>query len=543
MKSALLATVLIALIVPCTTAQAVAGNGQRVRATDDPVVADIECILAESGSLFLSYASPYSDGELRAALDRVDPDTLSDEGRARYDNALAALRPDPKYASGNLGAKAGVRVAADLDWRSDEAVPWALGYQERPSFLALPVEGWAGESFYGYFEPALRRDFYSVSLPVARLSVPNYTSVPIDFLGADGNFPFRSFGAAGGDFWSLRLGRDRLSLGSMGEDNLVVSSRTEWYDFARLTLFFRAFQYSAYVVQLQPQRNLYVHRADFLVFDRLSIGLTEGILVGYAAPELRYLNPFMIFHGFEAWNDEGVPMEGVTSGGLPAPAGTSGIGSMLGLEVNYNPARYLTLTLQYQFNAGRDPLKMLLWPDLTGEIPNSAAYLLGAKLRAPWKGGYIKGTLCGVYTEPFDMVLSNDNISYIYRRPSNSSYSQAPIEGWIGFPEGPDCILASASLGYETASHASAALSASYRWKGSNDLGTVYARTAANAAMRTPTGTVEGRFRVGADFGLPLGIHWKASAAAYYTHRANPKNAIGAEDQSVELMAGIRLAL
>ena len=391
------------------------------------------------GQPFLSYAAPYSDRELRAALDRVDPDRLSDEGRAKYDAALAALRPDPGYRSGRLGASASVVADLDVNWRSDESVPWVQGYQERPSFLALPLEAWAGEGVYGFSELALRRDYWSINLPVADLSMPNVTSVPIDFIGCDGNFPFRAFGAAGGDFWSFRAGRDRLSLGSMGEDNLVVSSKTKWYDYARLTLFFRDFQYSAYMVQLDTERNLYMHRLDFLFFDRLSVGLTKGLLVGQAPPELRFFNPLMIYHGYEAWNGETIATGDATTGGVkrrrrpPASAPCSASSSTAIPRATSPSSRSTSSTRAATRSrccvARRDE-----------RIPNSAAYLLGAKLRAPWHGGYLKGELCGVYSEPFDMILANDDISFIYRRHANSGYSSAPIEEWIGFSEGPDCI-------------------------------------------------------------------------------------------------------
>lgn len=518
-------------------------NAQRVRALDDPLVADVEDLLLESGSLFLSYSSPYSDAELRAALDRVDPDRLSEEGKAKLDSALAALRPDPLYVSGPLGVKAGLLVNLDLNWRSNESVPWVLDYQERPNFLSVPIELWAGNGVYGYFEPALKRDYWADNLPLADLSVPNITSVPIDFIGTDGNFPFRAFASGGGDFWNFRLGRDKLSLGGMGDDNLVVNSRTEWYDYARLSLFFRDFQYSAYMIQLEPERNLYMHRADVLLFDRLSLGFTEGLLVGQAPPELRFFNPLMIFHGYESWNDEPALPAGTTSGGQSTTTSTTGVGSMLGVEVDYDPWRYLTIVAQYQFNAGRDPIKMLLWPDATSEIPNSAAYLLGAKLRAPWRGGYLRGQLLGAYSEPFDMILANDQVSYIYSRPANSGYISQPIQEWIGFSEGPDCILVSGSFGYETASRASVELSASYRWKGQNGFGTYYQLSQADAALRTPTGIVEGRFRIGACAAYPFADHWKASAAVYYTTRVNADNVSGANDQSVELMAGLGFSL
>jgi len=519
------------------------GNFQRVRSLDDPIVADIEDILIESGSVFLSYASPYSDQELRDALDRIDPQKLSEAGMDKYNRSREALRPAPQYRSGKLGLKLGLEANLDGNWRSDENVPWVLGYQERPSFLSLPVEAWASDSVYGYFDPAWQRDYYSVNLPVSELSVPNYTSVPIDLIGSDVNFPFRSFGALGGDFWRFNIGRDRLSIGSMGEDNLVVNSETEWYDYARLTLFFRDLQYSAYMVQLDTDRYLYMHHLDLLFFDRLSLGLTEGILVGYDSPQLRYLDPLMVFHGYIAWNDEPYPTGATTGDGKATATQPSGIGSMLGLELNYNIVRYVTLTAQYQFNAGQDPLKMLLWPDTTSEIPNSDAVLVGAKLRMPLDRGYLKGFLCGVYAEPYDMVLGTDAISYIYRRDSNSSYSGDSIEEWIGFSEGPDCVFVSGSLGYEFPDRASIEALASYRWKGENDLDTVYAWSTENASKEAPTGTVEGRLRLGVKASYPLAPSWSIDGAAYYTHRSNAANILGSEDQSVELMLGLGLKL
>ena len=541
---AVLAALSLALATQGTlAAEALDGNFQRVRSLDDPTVADIEDILIESGSVFLSYASPYSDQELRDALDRIDPQKLSEVGREKYNRARAALRPAPRYSSGDIGLNIGLEANLDANWRSDESVPWILGYQERPSFLSLPVESWAGENVYGYFEPAWRRDYYSVNLPVSELSVSNYTSVPIDLIGSDVNFPFRSFGAVGGDFWRLNVGRDRLSIGSMGEDNLVVNSQTEWYDYARLTLFSRDLQYSAYMVQLDTDRYLYMHHLDLLFFDRLSFAFTEGLLVGYDSPQLRYFNPLMIFHGYISWNDEPCPADATTGNGTATAANPSGVGSMLGLELNYNLASYVTLTAQYQFNAGRDPIKMLLWPNTTSEIPNSDAVLVGAKLRVPYEKGYIKGFLCGVYAEPYDMVLGTDEISYIYRRDSNSSYPGGPIDEWIGFSEGPDCVFVSGSLGYEFLDSASIDFLASYRWKGENDLDTVYAWSSANASKVAPTGTVEGRLRLGVKASYPLAPSWSIAGAAYYTHRSNADNILGSEDQSVELMLGLGLKL
>jgi hypothetical protein len=522
-------------------------NGQRVRALDDPIVRDLEDILTESGTLFLSYAAPYSDSELHEALGRVDPDKLSDAGRIKYDRIREALKPDPGYTSGPLTARADLDAALDANYRTNEDIPWVLGYQKRPSFLDLSAQAWIGSWAYGYTSASLKRDYRAVNDKLSELSIPNFTSLPIDFEDTDGSFPFRAFGAAGGDYWNFRIGRDKLSLGSMGDDNLVVSSSVEWYDYARLAFFFRDFEYSGYLVQLGSERNLYMHRVDFLCFDRLSVGITEGMLVGNASPQLRYFNPLMIFHGYQAWHDDTI--SNPTSGGVAVDpvtyASITGVGSMLGVELNYTPFRYFTFIAQYQFNAGRDLIKMLLWPNAVSDMPNSAAYLLGAKLRAPLWSGFVRGELCGVYSEPFDMILGNDLVSYIYRRElnSNSPGDEQYAQEWIGFSEGPDCILVSGKLGYESLDKKELDLALSYRWKGQNDFDTVYAWTTANAAERTPTGIVEGRFRIGPTGSLQLGSLWSISAGCFYTFRTNADYVMNATDQSVELMLGLRFHL
>jgi hypothetical protein len=529
-----------------THAEGLDDNKQRVLAIDDPIVNDTQDILVEAGIPFLSYAAPYSAGELLGEINRIDIEGLSPEGMKKYERVRLALAPRPKYRTDPFGVSLAPEANLDVNWRSNEGIPWVLGYQERPSLIALPIELWGGSRFYGYFEPALRRDYYSVNLPVAELKGGvNWTSIPIDLECADMNFPFRSFGTVGGDYWSFRIGRDKLSFGGVGEDNLIVSSKAEWYDYARLSLFFRDFQYSGYVVQLDTDRYLYLHRVDLLLFSKLSLGLTEGCLVGQDSLQLRYLNPLMIFHGYQAWNDERIAAGTTTSGGVATTKETSGVGSELGLEADYALSRYVSIEGQFQFNAGQDPLglKKLFWPAAMNALPTDAAYLLGAKVRVPILGGYLRGDLCGVYSTPYDMILENDDISYIYRRNSNSNYGHQTIEEWIGFSEGPDCILAKGSLGYETLRGVDVALSASYRWKGENDLDTVYSTTAANAEKTTPTGVVEGRLRLGADMSLPIFHGLALSAAAYYTHRANADHIQDSTDQSVELMIGVKASL
>jgi hypothetical protein len=515
-------------------------NAQKIRPVGSAVADDLESIYAESGKTILSPTFPLPDAEIRGLLDRIDPAGLSEAGRAAYDRILAALNEKPKFSSGSLGFTAGAALNLEGNWRSDDDIPWIDGYSKRAPLVSVPLEFWFGNSVYGFSDFAAKEDPNAVNYGFSGSTGVNAMDMVAHPLVFDMNFPFRTLMSAGGDYWTVTIARDKLSMGGAGDDNLTISSNAEFYDFARFSLFTPSFKYSGLVAELNVNRYLYLHRLDFSLFDRVSIGLTEGTLVGHAPLELRYFNPLMVFHGYLPWDDYDANGDGSNDF-------QKGTGSELGIEVNASPWRYTDLFFQFQMNEIEDPFKLIFWPNAVSDIPNGYGALAGAKVRYPLGTGFLRVSGLVVYTTPYDYILAgttastdpanlNSNISYLYDRPLHSNMSGDKYSAqWIGFEYGPDTVLWKGSVGYDFFRGPLVSLDGALRFSGENGIDSVNNRSAEDSAKKTPSGIVETSLVFGASatwspkpwLSIGSGLHW--------TGRWNAGNVRNAKDNSWEL--------
>ena len=432
-------------------------NDQKIRPLNDPVYDLIETLSLEVGRPLLSSTPPVSDARIRSILKSIDPDSLSTAGKEAWALISKELAEQPLIRAPFSGFSAGLTTTPEIAWRSDENVPWMNRYEVRPPALVVPLEIWFGPSVYGYSELDLAQDPNAVAAAPGTGIGFNLADMLAQPLGIDTTFPFRAFLNAGGEWWSFTIGRDKLTLGSAGELNLTVSSSPEFYDFGRLSFFGPNLAYTILMIQLEPERNLYLHRLDFRPWDWISIGLTEATLVGAAPRELRYFNPFMIFHGYIAWNE------------YPAAGFANGVGSEAGIELNVTPTKGLDLYGQFQMNAIEDPLKLFFWPSQVSQMPDSFGALTGFKLRLPFGRNYLIANGTVAYTTPFDYILTANDISYVYMRPAHSNYPGSLYSSsWIGMLDGPDTILGQLSVGYERPGLSTVSLEMIWRAQGEN---------------------------------------------------------------------------
>jgi len=542
-------------------------NRQKIRSLDDPVWDDLHAVLLDAGRVEVSPTPPYPDSRILAELDAIDPAALSQPAREARSRILDELSESLPLRAGPASGRVGLEATPAVDWRSSNSTPWIDGYADRKPLLSIPFEIAFADSVYGYSALALKADPNLVAagpLTPGGFNVAEIAAAPI---GIDATFPFRAFGSVGGSWWNFQIGRDRLSMGSAGPWNLTISSAAEFYDFARLSLFGPSFAYSGLVVQLNPDRNIYMHRFDLRFGGGLSLGVTEGTLIGQAPLELRYLNPLMVFHGFQSWSDYEYLGIGYKEGSA----------SEIGLEINWSPIPWFSLSAQYEMNQISDPLKMLFWSGTVSEIPDGESLLGSLSLRVPVENAFIVVKMTGAYTTPLDYlstgtVLSNalgnllsspteSPISWIYDRPTKSN----PISGasstvtrslsWIGFSEGPDTILAALSAGLDAGSAWSVLGDLEWKAKGAeNSFATVNDWDKPNptlATLTTPSGTVEYDLVAGitARTGLPpltAGLRCSVSGAVHWTGRWNagvPVHVSGSFDQSWEIDAAATFAL
>jgi hypothetical protein len=239
----------------------------------------------------------------------------------------------------------------------------------------------------------------------------------------DGNFPLRAFAAAGGSWWNFQLGRDRLYYGTGHMGSLSISDNSAFYEFMRLSLFSRFFKYSFLINQLplviseyvdnkydehkeilerSTQRYFYLHRLDITLFNRLSVGFMEGLMVGNSGLEIRYLNPLVIFHNFySAWDYENKDKTGDLTG------------SFLSLELNWNIIRSLAVYGQFTMNQLITSYKADRWPD---QPPNGLAYMAGTRFTHSFENWGAVFFLEFIYTDPYAYISPSPFSSFIQMR-------------------------------------------------------------------------------------------------------------------------------
>jgi hypothetical protein len=478
-----------------------ADNLRRILPYDSPVVAQLSSIYLEQGKVPLSSAGPYSLDEVSLMLERIDPDTLSTAGSRAYEEIAAAVREAEKDGDAGRGdAVKGNPIS--VAWHPSVAlegylhtnqVPaetrWEYGYNQRQPLVSLPIEVSVGQGFFGAFDLNLKERHDTLN---ASLVASNPTNWYEDAAYIDLQFPFRAFVAAGGPNWSLSLGRDRFSWGIGQTGNLIVSDSPDYYDFARLTGYWRRFKYSGLWLGLASQhdvynappvnsiaetytnhpRNFLFHRIDIAVFDRLSVAIMEGILVGGVPLDLVYFNPVMIFHNLFRWHDAS---------------------SILALEATFNPWRYMELYGEFVLNEFATGFERERYP--ADAIPNAFGCLAGVRARVPLGAGYLDGGGEFVYVNPWMYIRENDLTSYGWHR---YQWSDVPgsaqwVSACLGYGEGPDSMVAAGWVGYEAPGAYSFGVDFRMSWKGINTLDTDWTKGADAAALVAPTGTPETR--------------------------------------------------
>ncbi|GHV86318.1 hypothetical protein AGMMS50230_19260 [Spirochaetia bacterium] len=475
----------------------------------DPLLEDLRAVVREAGSSFLSLTPPLSSDEVMAVLDEIDSGALSESGRRRYQRILDNMVPVLRYQSESPAFAVAVHVNAALEgrWRSNTSVPWLKQDTTSPALIGLPVHLFFGKRVELFIEPEAAADPWYYNNPVSSWG----TNVPWEARRFDLNVPLRAFAATGGEWWNFQLGRDKLSFGPGRTGNLAVSDNPDYYDFARLSFFSRVLKYSILVTQMPlsvdelladasllpglkavsdltetTNRYFYLHRLDMKFFKKLSIGLSEGVMVGNSPLELRYLNPLMVFHSFFSWRDYG--QWGTDEGDL--------IGSLFSLDLEWAFRPGWALYGQVVMNEFSTPYETNRFPD---QPPPGMGYLLGAEYQFSLASWSVSCYAELVYTDPFLYTLSSPFGSMIWMRRSSDLGNKDLRYAWFGHGEGRDMFLA--ALGF-SADSAKCFLSMDISFKRQGEHTILWDWTRTDNSQKSPSGNPEtlGRLILGAGY-------------------------------------------
>ena len=415
----------------------------------DPVLEDLRFLSLESGLSILSFTPPFPPHELELFLNSLDTSTLSSPALEAYNRIRERLIPRVSlklFESDNF--LLGINIISTLEFRgrSNDNISWYPQYPRVPSFLNFPLRFFFMDSLMLYVEPQLTMKtahYIEKSHPFALNTAYEYQT--LDFF-----MPFRAFITTGGSWWNFQLGRDRLSFGSGQMGNLAISDNPDFYEFMRVSLFSKYLKYTSLTAQMPfevnesffsesllnhdefdldkanfnrtMQRYLYLHRLDFNFFDKFSFGAMEGVMVGNAPLELRYLNPLMIFHSFFSWNNYD-PWLGTVE---EASDWGSVIGSLFSLEANFSIFKSLSIYGQFVMNEFATAQER---EENSNQPPNGIGYMAGIRYSHSFN----------VWASSFFFEFTSTD-AYLYLNPSpfasyiQMRYTPEPSYAFTGYP-------------------------------------------------------------------------------------------------------------
>ncbi len=295
----------------------------------------------------------------------------------------------------------------------------------------------------------------------------------------DYHFPYRAFLSVGGPHWNLQLGRDYLSWGNGLTGNFIISDDAGYQEFLRGTTFWRNFKYSAIFVGMENwdpdrirmmdemQKSFFAHRVEIMLFDRLNLALSEGLVMEAPYPDLRFYNPLMVFHNWFLNDYHG--------------------NVILGVEGELTLTPWFYLYGQYALDQRTSAYERERYPSVAE--PDSYGYIAGGEARVPAGPGYITARAEWVLTSPW-LYLIGAQPTLIQQRKLISNYLGRKLifTEPLGHPEGPDTIIYTGSAGYDVPGFGDVSLGLTYRIRGEKTIHSEYRTGEEAMALETPSG-------------------------------------------------------
>lgn len=472
----------VPLVLLLGAATAYSQNDQRILPPDSRLPGLVRALLLEAGLAPPSLAGPYSHDELRQEVEKIDPERLSDAGRRTLRLVVEALEPVTIVRAEGFAGNLSVGTDLEVYLRSAEGTPrWEYDYP-RASVLSIDFEAYAGDVAYGLLDFDLREEAF------AHLQEGNVTNLPDDTGYIDTMFPYRALLSVGGEHWNLALGRDLFSWGPGRTGHLILGTEPSHYDFFRATGYWDIFKYTFGWISIQPwltgaelarglasgveeyAKNLFLHRFEFVFFERLRFTITEGLMYGKRVPDLTLFNPFLILHNLYIWEYAS---------------------SASSIEITVNPWRNFMLYGQFYMNQ----LTLQFEKDRfgAGTIPNATAWMFGGEGHIPLGPGLLFLGFEAAATDPWLYIREHPLISFHWRRrvTSNLLGAGVVVTEPIGYRWGPDSLVFGGWAAFTLPDFLRVDLSLTSVASGPQTVETPYAEGEDEAAMVPPTEPTE----------------------------------------------------
>lgn len=495
-------------------------NYQKIYSVDDPIYDWIEDLSLLTGNSLPSTTGPWSGSELRAMAGKIDYSSLCGYEKELYDRIMTTLDED---ASSPV-FRASLEVSPEFYMNSNYSSPffqtrdnWYRGWSQQKQLLNIITEEHVGNNFYGYFNFSLgtAKDHTTRSFGDSIL----WSNIPFllqnDMKQLDFNFPLRAFVSAGGEHWSLFVGRDRLSWGNGKTGNFVIGDHIKYHNAAYFKAYDGNFKYTFLISAFPHPQNYYIqnadgsmtyshnglgagqsdylngisafiaHRLEWNILPSLSFTLTEGVM--YMSKDnkidLIAFAPAMMYHNNYT---------------------RSNTNSILSLEMDWTVMNGLNLYGQIVIDESVLPGEEN--PKTTTNLaePDGRGFLLGATYKRVAGKGVLTFNLEGAMTDPYLYLRDGDRqagesereqtngrygINYVValREMSNCGGIENYNLDFLGYKYGGDAIVAYLSADYAVPEKWNAGASLFFMVHGTHDKYTVWARVNKDTNKTTPT--------------------------------------------------------
>ena len=396
----------------------------------------LTAISLEAGILNFSGTAPMSIQQIRVILDEIDYDSLSDSGRADYDRIERYFSEEPFAAVKSDILSVTVEPSLNLEgfYKTNSDIDWVYDRYERSPMFDMP----AAINCADYV--TMKMDVILAQNKGAALHKYNYTNVLYSADDFDINFPDNGYFSSGLMLTEktgvgFQVGKGSRSIGRTLTGSMIWSEYLTGVSYAQIELFSPGFKYTGGVSQFNVDKYMYHHQIEARFFKKFQITFVEGLLVN-APMELRYMNPWMIFHGVAAWR-EYEPEESDPE---------SHTCDYFGINLQFTPFKYSRFYGTFAMTQFQTPYETSNYGD--SPTPNGLGAQLGNETYIPHGSGRWHFALEGSWADPYLYIKESPNWSMV-RSYSENMGDKAIFYEWIGSPFGPDTISGELTFGYE----------------------------------------------------------------------------------------------
>ncbi len=487
-----------------------AENNQKTYSSDSLEYSLIRDLIIEQGLGAPSSAGPWSTDELLKILQGINTAKLSADSSSNYTWIKERLTEKPNFfISREFSFDTGVQVTGELYLHSnssqffDEDEEWVQDYTKREPLLSIPFEFWGTENIYGTIDLTLRNNrFYTNTTSSSGFFGPAFSTNLIfddNPSNVDLSFPWKAYVSVGDRNWNVQFGRDTVSWGNGSTGNMVIGNHMDYHEFLRVTTYYDPFKYSFLAISF-PHPDLYKqaptdpnlpwtpsetissiqtfigHRFEFLLFEKLRLSLTEGIMYQGETYDFRFFSPFVILHNYY--------MRGNAN-------------SILSAEVDYSIMPSLLIHAQFVM----DDLALGVESATSSTAqPNAWGALAGVHYTKSIDRGMLHLLLEGAYTTPYlylrDSGITSGNPAYPTAQPIDfvvgyQQYTQLSgmqiDEDFLGFKYGGDAIILNLIASYTKRDIWEIRGGLFWMLHGTHDTETLYELGPEAASSQTPT--------------------------------------------------------